>query len=207
MDWSGSGLMANFDYDQAGEDAVPTAPSTWAERLLSATGQRRRAVEHYGSVQSTVDYDYDTLQRLTKETISGAQTAVVDYGGTGTGIGYDPVGNRRSRQVTSGSLPGVSSYTCDTFNERDEQNPATRFTYDANGNTMADATQNGATCIYDAENHLIKRMGGGLPTVELSYDVDGNRVAKTVTPTGGVPTTTRYLVEDRKLTPTGYVLT
>ncbi|HUN82786.1 MAG TPA: hypothetical protein VMU48_00335, partial [Terracidiphilus sp.] len=51
----------------------------------------------------------------------------------------------------------------------------------------------GKSFTYNAENHLVS-MGG---TVNLVYDGDGNRVAKTVS---GV--TTKYLVDD--LNPTGY---
>jgi len=191
---NGVGLFANFDYDQAGEGTNATSPGTWADRLLSPTGQRRRAVEHYGSVQRTVDYDYDALQRLTRESITGEQTAVVAYDGTGTGAGYDAVGNRRSRQITSGSLSGVSSYTGDAFDSRDRLT-RTGYIYDDNGNTTNNDA--GAADYYDAENHLVKRTQSGHPDIVITYDADGNRVTKSV---GGV--TTSYLVDDRN--PTGY---
>jgi RHS repeat-associated protein len=62
-------------------------------------------------------------------------------------------------------------------------------TYDQNGNVTAEG---GKTFTYDSQNQLVS--GGA---VQIVYDGDGNRVAKTV---NGV--TTRYLVDD--LNPTGY---
>jgi RHS repeat-associated protein len=59
------------------------------------------------------------------------------------------------------------------------------------GNTIA---ADGKTFSYDSENHLVAMNGGA---VQMLYDGDGNRVAKSVS---GV--VTRYLVDD--LNPTGY---
>lgn len=65
------------------------------------------------------------------------------------------------REVVTGSLPAVGSYTGHTFTDRDLLNSGNGYTYDA----------------------------------------DGNRVKKMVTPTGGGgAVVTRYLVEDRNLT-------
>ncbi len=183
--------VARFDYDGVA--------STWpAESLLSPTGQRRTAQEVYGSVGRAVGYTYDVLRRLTVENIetgSSGPVGTVHYDAVSSGEGYDKVGNRRSRQVTAGSLPGVTSFTGHAFDERDRLNADNGFTYDANGNTIAEA--GGATYGYDAQDRLVKRTGGALPEVALSYDADGNRVTKTV---NGV--TTYYLVENRN--PTGY---
>ena len=55
----------------------------------------------------------------------------------------------------------------------------------------------GKTFSYDSQNELVTMNGGA---VQIMYDGDGNRVAKSV-PSGGVTTTTYFLVDD--LNPTG----
>ena len=180
----GANPVAQYDYDGA--------TSTWTSRRLSPVGQRQRVVEWVNNTTRTVEYDYDSLRRLTNETIrptiNEAPAAVVVYAGTGAGFGYDAVGNRRSRQVTTGSLPGVTSYTGHAFDARDRLQ--TNTLYDLNGNTTNYTVAGQATnYVYDAENRLIKQSSAA-GDVTLLYDADGNRVSKTV---GTV--TTFYLVE------------
>jgi YD repeat-containing protein len=67
--------------------------------------------------------------------------------------------------------------------------------YDQNGNVTASGSK---TFNYNSQNQLVSMNDGA---VQITYDGDGNRVAKTVL-TNGVPTTTYYLVDD--LNPTGY---
>src|SRR5207248_3315860 len=67
-------------------------------------------------------------------------------------------------------------------------------TYDQNGNTTGSG---GFTYTYDFENHLISRNGS--PSIQISYDGDGNRVSKTIIGTGA---TTYFLIDDKN--PTGY---
>ena len=55
----------------------------------------------------------------------------------------------------------------------------------------------GKTFSYNSQNELVTMNGGA---VQVMYDGDGNRVAKSVT-SGGVTTTTYYLIDD--LNPTG----
>ncbi|PYS20605.1 MAG: hypothetical protein DMF72_20330, partial [Acidobacteria bacterium] len=128
----------------------------------------------------TVNYIYDSLYRLTNETISGAtptENGSVAYS-------YDAVGNRLSR---TSSLAAVAS-TTSTYDGNDR---LTGETYDNNGNAL---TANGNAYSYDFENHLTSLNGGAVTYV---YDGDGRRVAKTV---NGV--TTRYLVDTNN--PSGY---
>ena len=75
-----------------------------------------------------------------------------------------------------------------TYNANDQLNTDA---YDANGNTIG---TDGKTYAYDGDNRLTSQNG---VEVQIVYDGDGNRVAKTV---GGV--TTQYLVDT--LNPTGY---
>jgi RHS repeat-associated protein len=196
----GAVVVASFDYD--GALAAPGQP--WlAETRLSPTGQRRAMMETVGTATRTVAYGYDLLSRLTKEDIQAATaspTALVAYDGTGTGQGYDRVGNRRSRQVT-GTLPGVSAYAGDTFSERDLLNPGAGYTYDLNGNTTREPGD--TLYAYDAENRLVKVTKPDGTTITLAYDADGNRVKKVVDAPGTAnDSTTLYLVDDRN--PTGY---
>jgi len=87
-------------------------------------------------------------------------------------------------------LAGVPSGSWN-YNSDDELSSET---YDQNGNVTA---ADGKTFGYDSQNELVTMNGGA---VQLMYDGDGNRVAKAVT-SGGVTTTTYYLVDD--LNPTG----
>jgi RHS repeat-associated protein len=89
------------------------------------------------------------------------------------------------------SLPGIPSGSW-SYNQDDEQ---THETYDQDGNVTASG---GKTFSYDSQNEMLSMNGGA---VQMVYDGDGNRVAKSVT-SGGVTTTTQYLVDD--LNPTGY---
>ncbi len=98
----------------------------------------------------------------------------------------DAVGNRLSATSTLSVVPSGSW----TYNADDQ---ILSETYDADGNVIA---ANGYVMTYDAENHLISKIGNGI-TVTMVYDAFGNRVAKTV---NGV--TTKYLVED-DVNPTG----
>jgi len=135
-------------------------------------------------VSRTVDYNYDVFRRLTKENIvvlsgnSPAGTVRYDAVATGGGIqGYDSVGNRQSRKVVSGALPGVMDYEGNTFDGRNLLNMGTVGSpnpqFDANGNTTQyTANSQTATCLYDSENHLVKQTGIGA-NVTMVYDAYG----------------------------------
>jgi RHS repeat-associated protein len=145
---------------------------------IGPNGNRTGATESNGR---TAAWSYDNIYRLTNETISLDPHSV----NGSVGYGLDPVGNRQ--QQTS-SIPGIGSgsFTLDADDR------LTTETYDANGNTVVSGAR---TFTYDFENHLKSvTMGGN--AVTIVYDVDGNRVGKTV---NGV--TTRYLVDT--LNPTG----
>ena len=141
------------------------------------TGNLTNVVELNGR---SVNWTYDGIYRLTNESIANdpaKNNGTVSYG-------LDPVGNRLSE---SSSLNGIPSGSWG-FNADDE---VSIESYDANGNVIASG---GKTFAYDSENHLVSMNGGA---VQIIYDGDGNRVAKSVS--GPV---TRYLVDD--LNPTGY---
>jgi len=176
-------LQSTIQYDSLNRlTALNTATQNFSavagySYTLGVTGNRTGATEQTGR---TLTWNYDGIYRLTSE-------AVQDPSGGNGEVDYtlDPVGNRTS---VNSSLPGVPSVTLAGFNLDDWLSPET---YDANGNTTSTG---GKSFAYDSENHLVSMNGGA---VQLLYDADGNRVAKSVG-----TTTTRYLVDD--LNPTGY---
>jgi RHS repeat-associated protein len=140
---------------------------------LGPAGNRTSVAELSGR---TVGYGYDSLYRLTSESITADP-----HGKNGTvGYTYDAVGNRQQMTSTLNAIPaGLFNY-----NANDQ---LTIDTYDNNGNTTASA---GIQNTYDFENHLIQHGGA-----TIGYDGDGNRVSETV---GGV--TTNYLVDTQNTT-------
>lgn len=149
---------------------------------LGPTGNRTAVAELSGR---QVNYLYDDLYRLTRETIASDPSGINGI----IGYTYDAVGNRLSRTSMVAPVPAASS----TYDANDR---LTTETYDDNGNTIGSGGGNNHT--YDFENHLTAQNSS---QVTVGYDGDGNRVAKTV---GGV--TTHYLVDDRKLTGYAQVL-
>ena len=91
---------------------------------LGPDGNRTRVVESSGR---TVDYEYDALLRLTRETTPQGTTAYT----------YDAASNRATRTDASGTL----AYTGDP-NNRLLSADATNYAYDNNGNLLSqtDAT-------------------------------------------------------------------
>jgi len=143
---------------------------------LDAAGHRTAVAELSGR---TVSYGYDSIYRLTNETIASDPNNV----NGAASYTYDAVGNRRQKVSTIPGYPGGLT----NYNANDQ---ISTDTYDNDGNTTG---SNGVGYVYDFENHLIQ-AGGGISYV---YDGDGDRRSKTV---GGVTTT--YVVADDN--PTGY---
>ncbi|MEG4367187.1 RHS repeat-associated core domain-containing protein, partial [Microcoleus sp. C2C3] len=163
---------------------------------LDPVGHRKVVTEQNGR---QVEYEYDDLYRLTKETIfaGGGIERTVSYG-------YDAVGNRLTK---TDSLGGVTSYTYDD-NDRLKteelwQNGmlvgSIKYGYDDNGNTKTrtkkDAAGVGETVTYDwnQENRLVGVQSSNGDAISYSYDTDGVRVSKTV---NGV--TTEFLVDKNR---------
>jgi RHS repeat-associated protein len=155
----------------------------------------------------TVGYAYDKLFRLTQESIVGDPNNLngsIDYT-------YDAVGNRKTRTGTgniAGQIPNdIYMYTANDWLHDSTLTPDPLDQYDNNGNTTKGILPDGtvANDQYDFENRLVHRVHATLAetnTIDIVYDGDGNRVAKTVTPYGGTAATTYYLVDTRN--PTGY---
>lgn len=175
-----NGVTHAYTYDglnrltQMGSSKNQTALSNYAY-TLGAAGNRTAVTELSGR---SVSYGYDSLYRLTSETVSADpnnNNGAINYT-------YDSVGNRKTLNST---LPpaGANSYTYDADDRLSSDQ------YDADGNTINSL---GTANTYDFENHLITHGA-----VTVVYDGDGNRVSETV---AGV--TTNYLVDT--VNPTGY---
>jgi RHS repeat-associated protein len=207
--WDNSAVaaLANFDYDETGSAPIAAAGGDPGTRRLSLSGQRNRMAERLDGNLRTVDYDYDKLRRLTLEAIG---STTINYAGNGTVLGYDAVGNRRSRISTVSavaSTPTTSNVNYDVNDQIDNDGAPTTLSsrFDANGNTIVpdfngngviDTADTGYTYTYNLENQLITANGGG-KNITLNYDADGNRVRKVVG-----ASTTYYLVDEQN--PTGY---
>jgi len=149
--------------------------------VMDAAGNRTRVEEANGTTRA---YAYDLTDKLTSETVTGA----LSYGKT---FAYDAVGNRQT-QTTTGAGAGVVSYAHDSRDRLTLEN-ATSYAYDANGNVTSKSGE--ATYAWDFENRLTSVAMTGGDTVSHVYDVDGNRVETTVTPSSGPQTVTNMLVD------------
>jgi len=145
---------------------------------LDAEGRRTRQTERSGR---DLTWTRDPLDRLLTETITAPNGAPTPVGAST--YTWDPVGNRLTRAST---LTGLDAQTF-TYDLNDRLDG---LTYDNNGNILQ---ANGHTDTYSFDNRLVDRDGD----VQLTWDGDGNLVARTV---GGL--TTWFLVDE--LNPTGY---
>jgi RHS repeat-associated protein len=147
---------------------------------LGATGNRTNLSENLGATNRTFSWQYDSLYRLTQETIGGGgPIGTVSYG-------YDKVGNRSSRTVTNTPLNQILTNQNFTFDSDDRLGIES---YDSNGNTL---TSPGNSYKYN----IVSQLTNAGPVV-LNYDGDGNRTVKTIG-----STTVFYLTDDRN--PSGY---
>jgi large repetitive protein len=160
---------------------------------LDPVGHRKVVAELNGR---KVEYEYDDLYRLIKETIlapAGTVERTVSYG-------YDAVGNRLTK---TDSVAGATSYIYDDNDRlsREElrQNgvliKTTEYRYDANGNTTRKIENGTQETVYtwNQENRLIGVQTPTGENISYAYDADGVRVSKTV---NGV--ITEYLVDKNR---------
>jgi len=164
---------------------------------LDPVGHRRVVTEQNGR---KVEYEYDDIYRLTKETIF----APAEGGERTVSYGYDAVGNRLSK---SDSVGGVTTYTYDDndrlkteeLRQNDVLVGSIEYGYDNNGNTQTKTRKDAASNVvetvtysWNKENRLV---GVSAPNLSISYeyDADGVRVSKTV---NGVKT--EFLVDNNR---------
>jgi RHS repeat-associated protein len=170
-------VQSTFAYDQLNRVMGLATAQTGYVYQRGPTGNLTSGLELNNR---QVTWNYDGIYRLTSETVANAPSG---KNGAAT-YGLDPVGNRTSGSSSISGLSPVSG----SYNQDDQ---LASESYDQNGNVIA---ANGKTFTYDSQNQLVSMNGGA---VQIMYDGDGNRVAKSVS---GV--TTYFLVDD--LNPTGY---
>ena len=180
-----NGVTTDYTYDSCNRLIQETITGSTGIVLesyvitLGAAGERTQIVE----LHRTVSYEYDSLYRLTKETISaGGLSKETTYT-------YDAMGNR----LTKTSDGTVTGYTYNSLNQLTGETGIT-YTYDANGSqTSQDGPSKTAAYTYDQQGRLtgaVVTTGGTTTTETYQYNWSGIRTSKT---TNGVKT--KYLID------------
>lgn len=175
----GRGSVA-FQYDNAGRRVRATYANGAFTTYAYEGGELKTLTHHDGSgavitrhdmgltpngyrtsvalADGRIDYGYDALWRLTRESRNSASLGVADRS-----FSYDSVGNRLDADV---QLQG----------HRIVQRGSDAYAYDANGNVVSAGT---AAYSYDSENRLTRFSQGGV-VASYAYDGRGRRIAKAV---------------------------
>jgi RHS repeat-associated protein len=120
----------------------------------------------YHSIEQTINYTYDPLNRLT----------AADYGSSKYfHYTYDEVGNRTTQELALNSAVTSITYDYDNANRLSAVD-AQSYTFDANGNLLSDGEN---TYTYDSANRLIGFSKEGM-TVTNYYNGQGDRLQQTV---------------------------
>ena len=141
----------------------------------------------------TVEYSYDSLYRLTSETITeGEKVTVYTYA-------YDNVSN--SILKTENGV--ATEYVYNALNQL-VSDSETSYEYDLNGNLVrVIGSAQSALYEYNSENKLVKAtvQNGSLVIEEsYTYDYQGNRTSKTTHRSDGVTEYVKYLNDNSSLT-------
>ena len=156
---------------------------------LGASGERIKVEE----LDSTVEYTYDELYRLTSETITeGKKVTTYTYA-------YDSVSNRTLKTVNGDE----TVYTYNSLNQLISENDTT-YEYDNAGNLVR-VIGSGKSALYEynSENKLVKatvQQGNTVVVEEYTYDYEGNRTSKATTTSGGNVEYIQYLNDNSSLT-------
>lgn len=198
-----NGAIETRDYNEANQleslETIRTNDSGREEVISSfhytvdAAGNRQSIRDKNGG---RVEYEYDNLYRLTKETIlneSGAVDRTIAYT-------YDSVGNRLTRDD---SIEGFTTYTYDDngrlrFEELKKDNvviATLEYDYDDNGNVISRVKNGSEETLYfwDEKNRLVQVETFTGNTISYSYDSDGIRVSTALD-----GQTTTYLVDKNR---------
>ena len=137
---------------------------------LGASGERLSVTE----LDRTVEYTYDSLYRLTSETITKGKTK------TTYTYAYDSVSNRTLKNVD-----GVeTTYVYNELNQLVSED-GTTYEYDNAGNLVrVVGAGKTALYVYNADNKLVKatvQQGNNVVVETYTYDYAGNRTSKTTT--------------------------
>ena len=190
-----NGFTTTYDYDLLNrlicEKTIDSEDNVVVQYIytLGVAGERKSVTE----LDRTVEYSYDSLYRLTSETITeGEKTTVYTYA-------YDNVSNRILK-TENGS---ATEYVYNALNQLVSDSETT-YEYDLNGNLIrVIGSAQSALYEYNAENKLIKAtvQNGVLVTEEsYTYDYQGNRTSKTTHRSDGVTEYVKYLNDNSSLT-------
>ena len=156
---------------------------------LGAAGERKSVTE----LDRTVEYTYDSLYRLTSETITEDEKVTVYT------YAYDNVSNR----ILKTENGAETEYVYNALNQL-VSDSETSYEYDLNGNLVrVIGSAQSALYEYNSENKLIKAtvQNGSLVIEEsYTYDYQGNRTSKTTHRSDGVTEYVKYLNDNSSLT-------
>ena len=190
-----NGFTTTYEYDLLNrlicEKTVDNGDNVVVQYIytLGVAGERKSVTE----LDRTVEYTYDSLYRLTSETITeGEKVTVYTYA-------YDNVSNR----ILKTENGAETVYTYNALNQL-VSDSETSYEYDLNGNLVrVIGSAQSALYEYNAENKLIKAtvQNGVLVTEEsYTYDYQGNRTSKTTHRSDGVTEYVKYLNDNSSLT-------
>lgn len=136
---------------------------------LGLAGERKSVTE----LDRTVEYSYDSLYRLTSETITeGEKVTVYTYA-------YDNVSNR----ILKTENGAATEYVYNALNQL-VSDSETSYEYDINGNLVRATVQNGVLVTEES----------------YTYDYQGNRTSKTTHRSDRVTEYVKYLNDNSSLT-------
>jgi RHS repeat-associated protein len=195
-----NGIIEKRDYDLLNRLTSITNKKADGDILSSYTYTKSDKVGHRQVVTELggrkVEYAYDELYRLTKETIIDPIN-----GDRVTEYAYDDAGNRLTR---NDSINGLTTYVYDDNDRLQRETTAgvtTIYTYDNNGNVIR--IQNPDRQVnydWNSENRLISgsitESAGITKQIQYQYDASGIRVASIVD-----GEETRYLVDANRYYP------
>ena len=190
-----NGLTVTYDYDLLNrlikQETVDSEDNIIVQYIytLGAAGERLSVSE----LDRTVEYTYDSLYRLTSETITeGEKVTVYTYA-------YDNVSNRILKTVNGEE----TVYTYNALNQL-VSDSETSYEYDLNGNLVrVIGSAQSALYEYNAENKFVRAtVQNGSLVIEESYTYDyaGNRTSKTTHKSNGEFEYTKYLNDNSSLT-------
>ena len=156
---------------------------------LGAAGERKSVTE----LDRTVEYSYDSLYRLTSETITEDEKVTVYT------YAYDNVSNR----ILKTENGAATEYVYNALNQL-VSDSETSYEYDLNGNLVrVIGSAQSALYEYNSENKLVKAtvQNDSLVIEEsYTYDYQGNRTSKTTHRSDGVTEYVKYLNDNSSLT-------
>ena len=190
-----NGFTTTYDYDLLNrlvkQETVDIDGNVVVQYIytLGAAGERKSVTE----LDRTVEYTYDSLYRLTSETITeGEKVTVYTYA-------YDNVSNR----ILKTENGAATEYVYNALNQLVSDSETT-YEYDLNGNLIrVIGTANSALYEYNSENKLVRAtvQNGSLVIEEsYTYDYQGNRTSKTTHRSDGVTEYVKYLNDNSSLT-------